>query len=309
MKLSKAKKIQKTAGDALDLWCRGDGGYEYLSRHCRVVIGKPIGSMTPINLNTLQATSLDDCRLQDMEPVGNFEPRTAYPEISLGFNFIPAIKRCMQIVSADCDRNYGTVVQVSNDGKSVKTVATDSYILYEHTSDISCGGAPYSLCLPVKACKILLELFDKTDILVAQFSYDKTTLTISTGYTTCHLQVSSVKYPNYKPAIPEWTRGHCSGYWPKNYPKIKAVVADVSKDATRFWAKGNIALGTLATPISGFHADFLPSRYNPKYLNFVTDSAVVPVWYQSLDADNPLLFRSNPAVGCTETIVLVPISA
>ena len=110
MKVSKATKIQRMTGDKLCFWSKSDSGYHYQGQQCTVMIGQPTGSLRPINLDTLQADTLDDCNLYDIEPLRNFEPISNYPDIYIGENFVPALKRCLQIVSSDGARNYVTVV-------------------------------------------------------------------------------------------------------------------------------------------------------------------------------------------------------
>jgi hypothetical protein len=316
MKVSKAKKIRSIYGKKLESWTKSEGGYFFASSKIYLTIGNPTGNGELVNLDTIQANFLNDCQTTPYQDdyLARPIPDVKYPTISLGDNFLSAIERSLKIVDIDCARNYGTVALVTSNGLETKIVATDSFVIYEHT-EMTLSDNPFTFCIGVNELKALLCFFGKKDgLLVAQLSDDKTVLIIEQQNHKAFIRLSDVKYPNYKPVMPEWHKGHVSGEWNKKLPKVKGAVSALYDCAmVYYFGKNEIKIGSVAIPTIngdryGYH--FSPTVYNPKYIAFVNDSASSVTWHQhyrdpSIEA---ITFRTAPAKQCTETVVIVPMT-
>ena len=322
MKIAQAKKIIRIYKGPLSHWSKSGGGYAYWERNTYLTIGNPTGVAEAVNLATISAKALDDCTTTPYEGDTLLARDTSgyrhYPAIQLGVNFVPALKRSLKIISAECPRNYGTVAMVTHNGSQAKIVATDSFALYEHTEETE-ASPEYTICIGVQEVKAITEFFDAAPI-DGQLSTDKTTLILSQGYHKAYIRLSQVKYPNYKPVMPEWSKGHIAGNWHKDTPKVKgAISARYESDKVTYYGKPAIkdvqpCLGTVAIkPIKCARdtSSFASCTYNPAYIDFVNASGDLVQWHQATwePFNAPTTFRTSPRARCTETIVIVPISA
>lgn len=310
MKVSTAKKIRNVFKGLLSHWSKAPGGYYFSEPSVYLTIGKPMGLAEIVNLETIQAKVLDDCLTQayadEVYSRQVFGENYLYPEITLGKNFMHALERASKIVSEKSPRNYGTVALVANNNNSTNIVATDGFMIYEHNEIAESSN--YSFCLGVKHIKVILAFFEKTDTIVARLSDDKSVLTLESGNKRAFIQVSKVKFPNYKPVMPDFTNGHTTGLWDKTTPKVKGSIAAIYDYAeTTFFGKSNIKIGTIKNDC---RLDFVSAVYNPKYIDFVNESKKEVGWHQSKKdpSVDPIVFRTTCAYLCVETIVIVPIT-
>jgi len=315
MKVATAIKIRNLYGRNLGSWAKSDGGYFFGTNTVYLTVGSPLGIATVVNLDTIQAKMLSDCRVIPFidELLARNTSECKYPAISLGDNFLVALERTLKIISSEAVRNYGQVALVRNNGLETKIVATDSFVLYEHTENVQSKG--YSFCIGVKEVKAILAFFVKTDgPLVAQLSTDKTILIIEQYDKKAFIALSQIKYPNYLGVLPEWTKGHKQGTWNKKTPKVKgSFTAIYERDKVTYIGKNSIRIGSIAIePIvcSRLGDYFTTVALNPNYIAFVNDSKMPVEWHQSVGEPShaPLLFRSASAIGCTETTAVVPIA-
>jgi len=278
MKVTQAKKIQRIWRGH---WERAGTGYAFRNSRVSLFIGTCEGKSEALNLDTIQAKTLDDCLSQPIDDAHHWSMKnmvTGIP-IDTGDHILEALERSLRIVDENACRNYGTVAKVYYDGKAVKLVATDSFVLYEHSEEFS-EGDDFSFCIGDREIKTILAFFGKDKPQWAKAEYDDL-LILTSGNKIAHIKTSAIKYPNYSSIMPDLIK-HRPIDWPLDFPKVKgANAAIVDQSEVTYIGKGNVNLG------KGYMSkrNVSPVVLNPRYLDFVNDCPNDVIAWQS--KENP----------------------
>jgi hypothetical protein len=307
MKITTAKKI-KGIWKYKNGWEKAGSGYVFRNSSVYLTIGETEGMPLHVNIDTIQAKTLDDCATQ---PIADAHYHTTKnivqgEPIHLGSHILEALKRAVKVISQDSPRNYGTVALIHLEENTVKVVATDSFMIYRHSEDVSpfVNTVPFNFRLGVSEIKTILTFFDKETPAFA-ITADNSTIILTSGNKIAHIRTSAIKYPNYKPVMPDLFKCAVSA-WPKDLPKVKgAISAIIDPSEATYFDKNGTNLGKVKIAAR----DLATSVYNPRYLDFVNDCPTdVHIW-QNVENPSyePSVFTSRQSSTLAETIVIVPI--
>jgi hypothetical protein len=311
MKVSQAKKIERIWKGVGWHWESVGTGYAFRNSRVSLFIGNCEGKSAALNLDTVQAKTLDDCLSLPIDGAHHWSMKNMVTGVSIdaGDHIFEALERSLKIVDDNADRNYGTVAKVYYDGKAVKVVATDSFMLYEHSEEFS-EGTDFSFCIGEREIKTVLAFFGKDTPQWSKAEYDDCVI-LSCGNKIAHIRTSAIKYPNYSSVMPDLIK-YKPIDWTLDFPKVKgAIAAIVDQSEAIYIGKGYVNLG------KGYMSkrNISPVVLNPRYLDFVNDCPKdVIAWQSRENPENEVMefncYKREPVTygNVREKIIIVPIT-